>query len=230
VFQHLDGVVTLSDLDAEAVRSFAPSTPVVGVAPGVSFASDVRRPTSSVQDAANQLCFLGSLDWVPNVDGLLWFVEMVYPLIRKQVPDVVLHIGGRNPGYDVKALHDGTSIVVHDHVDDAIRFRVDHGINIVPLFSGSGVRIKILESFAASCPVVSTSRGAEGLSVVNGTHLLIEDDHRSFAMACVALLTDASRADALAAAGHQLVRDEFTWDAAITKIMAFCSAPYASMA
>ncbi len=232
VFQHLDGVITLSDLDAEAVRSFAPTTRVVGVAPGVSIASgvrrpesDVRRPTSDVLSVAHRLCFLGSLDWVPNVDGLLWFVDMVYPLIRKQVPDVVLHIGGRNPGYDVKALHDGRSIVVHDHVDDAIRFRVDHGINIVPLFSGSGVRIKILESFAAACPVVSTSRGAEGLPVVNGTHLLIEDDHRSFAAACVALLTDAARADAIAAAGHQLVREEFTWDAAIAKIMAFCSAP-----
>lgn len=224
VFQQIDGVMTLSDLDAEAVRSFAPTTRVESIAPGINVSSGVQRPASGVR-SAQQLCFLGSLDWVPNVDGLLWFVEQVFPIIRRDVPDVVLHIGGRNPNYDIKGLHDGRHIMVHDRVEDASQFRIEHGINIVPLFSGSGVRIKILEALAAACPVVSTSRGAEGLPVVNGEHVIIEDDHQRFAAACVMLLKNTDRANALGHAGYELVRTSFTWEAAIKKMVAFCTAP-----
>ena len=216
IFEHIDGVMTLSETDAETVRTFAPHAQVRSIPPGVTI-PDVREPHAP----SNELCFLGSLDWLPNVDGLRWFVEQVMPLIRAEVPDAVLHVGGRAPAYDVQALHNGTSVIVHGPVIDATTFRREHGVNIVPLFSGSGVRIKILEAFAARCPVVSTTLGAEGLPVRNGEHIMLADDARAFSRACVEMLAHSVHATALADAGHRLVRESFSWTTAVASMDAF---------
>jgi glycosyltransferase involved in cell wall biosynthesis len=219
IFEHVDGVMTLSETDAEAVRVFAPHTAVRSIPPGVTL-PDVREPSAP----SHELCFLGSLDWLPNIDGLRWFVERVMPLIRAEVPDAVLHIGGRAPSYDVNALHDGSSVIVHGPVENATEFRRAHGINIVPLFSGSGVRIKILEAFAAQCPVVSTTLGAEGLPVTHNHHLLIADDVQPFARACIDVMYDGALAMRLGRAGRELVAASFSWQTAVASMVDFVGA------
>jgi glycosyltransferase involved in cell wall biosynthesis len=132
-----------------------------------------------------------------------------------------LHIGGRDPGYDIKALHDGVRVIVHGVVQDALDFRATHGVNIVPLFSGSGIRIKILEALSVGCPVVSTTLGAEGLSVQHDEHLLIADEATTFARSCIALLQDPQRATAIGLAGRSLVSTHYTWNSAIHSITEF---------
>ncbi|RPI67346.1 MAG: glycosyltransferase, partial [Ignavibacteriae bacterium] len=178
---------------------------------------DVREPSAR----SRELCFLGSLDWLPNIDGLRWFVERVMPLIRAEVPEAVLHIGGRAPSYDVSALHNGSSVIVHGPVENATEFRRAHGINIVPLFSGSGVRIKILEAFAAQCPIVSTTLGAEGLPVTHDHHLMIADDVQPFAQACIDVMHDGAHALRLGRAGRELVAASFSWQTAVASMVDF---------
>jgi polysaccharide biosynthesis protein PslH len=131
--------------------------------------------TQSTQD----LCFIGALDWIPNMEGLQWFLTHVWPRIHKVHPDMKFHIAGRNTP---KSLIDAhlPNVVVHGEVDDAVAFVKTHGMMIVPLFSGSGMRVKILEGMALGKIVITTTLGKEGIEVTHGQQLLVADTPEEF--------------------------------------------------
>jgi glycosyltransferase involved in cell wall biosynthesis len=210
----LDAVATVSDDDAEYFTGVRGSRDGVrSVPPGIAIPE-----TSAVRPDPLSIGFLGSLDWEPNVDGVHWFVREILPLIRRSRPDAVFHIAGRRPPEHVRALHDGVSVVVHGEIDDAHAMRSTWAINVVPLRSGSGIRIKILETLAGGAAVVSTTVGCEGLGMVDGEQLVIADDAQHFADVCVELLTDPERAQALARRGRDAVRERFAWPQAIARL------------
>ena len=126
------------------------------------------------------LFYLGSLDWIPNQEGLIWFVTQVFPGIRQQFPDLKLHIAGRNaPPYFSKKM-ELPGIVFHGEIDNPEEFTLGHSVMVAPCFSGSGMRLKIIEAMALGKPVVTTTIGAEGLSVTNGENIMIADDAEGF--------------------------------------------------
>lgn len=137
--------------------------------------------------------FIGSLDWMPNIEGLQWFISKVWPLVLGHYPEVKLHIAGRNPN---KSILDMTSqsVIVHGEVPDAKEFVASHAISIVPLLSGGGMRVKILEAMALSRAIVSTKVGAEG---IDSDSIQIADDPRAFADALLHLLDDPTLVEAL---------------------------------
>lgn len=214
-----DACATLSEDDADVYRAVDPSGAIEAVPPGIHL------PTDDVVAAAarqpDTICLLASMEWAPNVEGTLWFVREVLPMVRKRRPDVVVHIAGRNPGQAITSLQNGADVIVHGEIDDPIAFRLRSAISIVPLFSGSGVRIKILEALGAACPLVTTTIGAEGLPVRDGVHVRIADDARAFADACCDLLEDRAKAAALGSAGRLLMRTSFTWDARMQELLDF---------
>ncbi len=125
------------------------------------------------------LCFIGSLDWMPNTEGLTWFLDNIWLDIYHQYPDITLHIAGRNtPDW----LHQKKipNIVIHGEIEDALAFITDHPIMIVPLFSGSGMRVKILESMALSRVTITTTIGLEGIHAQAGQEVLIADNKDDF--------------------------------------------------
>lgn len=127
----------------------------------------------------NSMCFIGALDWMPNAEGLEWFLTSTWPLIQHNFPEVHFHIAGRNtPAYLQQLNLDKT--VVHGEVENAIDFINNHPIMIVPLFSGSGMRVKILEGMALGKIVITTNLGKEGIEAENGKHLLIADTPQAF--------------------------------------------------
>jgi polysaccharide biosynthesis protein PslH len=124
--------------------------------------------------------FIGSLDWMPNIEGIKWFFEEVWtPLLSVQYPDLELHIAGRNtPAWLQKAAN--YRVHIHGEVPDAAAFMLQHSVMIVPLLSGGGMRVKILEAMALGRVNLSTSVGMEGISAAHAQELLVADTPQQY--------------------------------------------------
>lgn len=129
-------------------------------------------------------CFIGSLDWMPNTEGMEWVLEKVWPKVLKQQPQAQLHIAGRNtPTSWLEKTW--PNVTIHGEVPCARAFIQAHDVLLVPLFSGSGMRVKILEGMALGKAVVSTSLGLEGIAAADGKEVLIANTVEEFTKALV---------------------------------------------
>jgi len=217
-----DGIITVSADDTRFARDVYGLTNVLGdVPPGVD--TEFFKPATSEHAASATLAFLGSMDWMPNVEGIQWFVRQVYPAVKLSVPDVRLRIIGRRPGAEIHALAKADpSIEVTGTVDDVRPHLRDASAMIVPLLSGGGTRIKILEAMAFGTPVLSTTVGAEGLPFEDGRHLLLADQPEMFASRCVDLIRSQAARQKLATAARTEVVDHFSWAAASKVFQTLC--------
>lgn len=211
VCQSVRSIIAVSEQDAEIMRREFGAARASAVPTGVDV-EYFRRPPE-VEPKAD-LVFVGSMDWMPNIDGAVWFVSEVLPLIRKRAPECTLAIAGRRPTAQLQELaRRDPRITVTGTIPDVRPWVWGAKAAIVPLRVGGGTRIKIYEAMAAGTPVVSTSIGAEGLDVRNGETILLADDAAAFADACVTLLSDPERGRCVSSAAHELVATRYSWDA-----------------
>jgi polysaccharide biosynthesis protein PslH len=135
---------------------------------------------------------IGTMYWPPNIDGITWFLDEIYPLIKQQVPDVrCTLIGARPPASIVERSHNDRTLTVTGYVEDPLPFLEDASMMVVPLRAGGGMRVKILNALSQGIPMVSTTLGCEGITVTNNSDILIADDAESFAAATVRVLLEA---------------------------------------
>lgn len=224
------GVITVSPEDSQFARERYGLTNVLGdVPPGVDTEFFSPLPDQRPDGERPVLAFLGSMDWLPNVEGVCWFAREVLPLIRRRVPAVRLRIVGRRPAPEVVRLgKDDAGIEVTGTVDDVRPRLRDCLAVVVPLLSGGGTRIKILEAMALGLPVVSTVVGAEGLPFENGRHLLLEDDPPQLADACIRLCEDGGfRVQLMADARNEVVR-RYSWAGAASRFLSLIEASFAA--
>ncbi len=211
ICEFCDGVIAVSPEDAETMRREYGLENVLGDVPtGVDadYFREVQR-----ERKPGSIVFLGSMDWMPNIDAVEWFVEAIYPRIAEACPDATLHIVGRRPPARIEAFaKEDASIEVTGTVPDVRPYLAEGSVCIVPLRAGGGTRIKIFEAMAAGIPVVSTRIGAEGLPVTDGTHCFLADEPDVFADRVVQLLKAPPTARAMADTAAKLVREEFGWD------------------
>lgn len=166
------------------------------------------------QPVANDrsLVFVGSMDWRPNNEGMLWFLDEIWPLIRQKAPDVSCVVVGKKPSGELMRLGRSLSgVTITGAVDDVRPYVARAALSIVPLRIGGGTRLKVLEAFAMSKAVVSTSLGCEGIACRHGEHILISDDAAGFADAAVRLLRDRSLNERLGANARRLVETHYSW-------------------
>jgi polysaccharide biosynthesis protein PslH len=149
---------------------------------------------------------------MPNIDGVRWFLNEVWPLIRLKKPDCRVAIVGRRPPPSITSEAKDPLITITGTVPDVRPFLWESAVSIVPLRVGGGTRLKIFEAMAAGTPVVSTAIGAEGLPVNDGTTICIADDAQKFASECLELLGDSKARTAMAARALELVRANFSWE------------------
>ena len=221
--RRVSSVVAVSTQDAEVFRRDYRVSEVPDVPTGVDTAYFVRQ--RDVVRTPGSMVFTGSMDWMPNEDGIAWFVNAILPRIRAVIPGATLTIVGRNPTTKVKALHQpDAGVSVTGSVPDVRPYLASHQLFIVPLRVGGGTRLKIYEGMTMGLPTVSTTIGAEGLPVVDGEHLLLADDPGSFALACIALLNDQARLTAMGDAADSYVREHFGWDGVAKRFAEFCQA------
>ncbi len=157
-----------------------------------------------------EILYVGSMDYHANIDAMLWFAREIWPELERSVPALSLTIAGRRPTPEIQALA-SPRIAVTGTVDDVRPFYARAAAVIVPLRVGSGTRLKILEAMAAGVPVISTTRGAEGLDVEHGRHILLADTPQEFAAAVRNLLASPETAARLAADARNLVRQVYDW-------------------
>ena len=201
--------VAMSDVDATFLQRMTPETPIHVVPNGVD-TTDFTAPTGNERQQ-NRLLFFGTLGYAPNTDGVLYFCREIFPLIRAKQPDAILEIVGAHAPPEVEALGELPGVEFVGFVDDVRHSLWRAGICVVPLRSGGGTRLKILEAMAAGCPVVSTTVGAEGLNLQDGKHLCLADEPTTFARSVLALMADPQRGEALAMAGREAVVAEYDW-------------------
>lgn len=157
--------------------------------------------------------FVGSMDWLANIDGVLYFVREILPLIRRRRPGATLAVVGRKPSPEIlKLAADDAAITVTGTVPDVRPYLWESRVSIVPLRIGGGTRLKIYEAMAAKSPLVSTSIGAEGLEYTDGENIRIADSATEFAAQCLDLIEHPQDAARLAGAAWAMVESRFTWD------------------
>ena len=211
--RRFDAVLAVSDADRETFTRLYPDAirgPVHIVPTGVD--TDFFKPSGS-PPRATQLVFTGSMDWLPNEDAMRYFCRSILPLVRAEEPEVRLSIVGRAPTPAVQSLAAESGVEVTGRVDDVRPFMDQAAVYIVPLRIGGGTRLKIFEAMAMGKAVVSTTVGAEGLPVVNGEHLLLADEPRSFARAIVRLIRDQDQRERIGEAARGLVLARYDWSA-----------------
>lgn len=203
-------IIAVSPQDAEQMRTMFGVSRVTPIPTGVDI--DYFRRPATVEPKAD-LVFLGSMDWLPNIDGIEYFVREILPLVRKRVPECGLAIVGRTPSPAIRALSErDPRIQVTGTVPDVRPWLWGSKVSIVPLRIGGGTRLKIYESMAAGTPTVSTSIGAEGLDVSHPANIRLADTPAEFADQCVELLANAAERERLSAEALKLVTDHFSQD------------------
>lgn len=207
--ERADHVVTVSETDRDFfARLIAPSK-ITAIRTGVDL--DYFQP-SPAREEPDTLVFTGSMDWMPNEDGILYFVDEILPSIRRQVPQVTLWVVGRSPSDRVQKLAARDSAVrVTGRVEDIRPYIRNAAVYIVPLRIGSGTRLKIFEAMAMGKAVVSTSVGAEGLPVTPGENILLADQPEEFAGKVLELLRDADARLRLGCGARQVVEKQSGW-------------------
>ena len=148
---------------------------------------------------------------------MLYFCRQIFPLILEKIPEVHLYIVGLNPPQEILDLTD-KNVTITGSVDDIRPYVYKASVFVAPLRFGSGIKGKVLEAIALGRPVVTTSIGAQGLSVVSGKHLIIEDDHQKFAAKTIELLGNNHLQQKLIKNGLKLVNEKYTWDKIIPEL------------
>ena len=214
-----DRVLAVSDVDRDTFQRLYPgklAAPAVVIPTGVD--TTYFAPAPERASTARRLVFTGSMDWLPNVDGVLYFCRDILPLVRQSCPDVTFTIVGRAPTHTVRKLAEEEGVEVTGRVDDVRPYLADAAAYVVPLRIGGGTRLKIFEAMAAGRAVVSTSVGAEGLPTESGRHLLLADNPGAFAQAVVRLLSDTAFRQTIERDARALVTTHYDWRQAATHL------------
>ena len=166
-----DAVVPITDDDRMKLQAMGADKPMVTSPAGI----DLERFNGyQLTQMKNTLFFIGGLDWLPNAEGVRWFLETVWPVAKAKHPDLEFHIAGRNcPPWLKEWKADGVTVL--GEVDNALDFMARRQVMVVPLFSGSGMRIKIVEGMAMGKPIISSQIGAEGILYLDGNNIVISN-------------------------------------------------------
>ncbi len=212
LFCRFDLVTMVSEQDATVSRVLLPNgkPPVVLLPNGVDCA---HHHPGLAEPQPETLVFSGALSYHANYEAMHFFLGQVYPLIRAARPNVRLRITGKQGGANLAALPLDDSVTLTGFVDDVRPAVAGAQVAIVPIRSGGGTRLKILEAMALGTPVVATTKGAEGLDVTDGEHLLLADDPQSFATGTIRLLGDPDLRHCLTTNARRLVEDRYDWRA-----------------
>ena len=173
-----DLTIAVSEEDRHRLAGLAPDARISPIPTGVD--TSYFAPDGTAQLPA-RLVFTGSMDWHPNEDAVLYFIDAILPRIRCEVPAVSLAVVGRNPSERLRAAGERSGVLITGTVDDVRPFVREAAVYVVPLRAGGGTRLKIFEALALAKAVVSTTVGAEGLALAPGREAVVADDPAEFA-------------------------------------------------
>ena len=212
-----DGIATISKKDAEFYLKNNSSVPVEDI----SFGVDMNQyEVSSESFEFPSLFHLGSMNWMPNEEGIKWFIETTWNLVSKKYPDLKFYLAGRMMPEWLENLTK-ENIDVIGEVDDAQEFINSKAVMIVPLFSGSGIRIKIIEGMALGKAIVSTEIGAEGIAYTHGKNILIANTPEEFLNEIEKFVSNKAYCDEVGANARKLIENNHDIGTITQKLLSF---------
>ena len=199
----VDAVAAITEHDAQWFRAHLSSDMARSRVISVPFGLDVEnRLHSSMDTPPNAVLHLGAMDWTPNVQGVQWLMDEVWPRVHRAMPQLRLLLAGRHMPQEWSS-DEALGIDVLGEVEDAQATYNAPCVVAIPLHAGSGMRIKLAEALAAGRPVVTTTKGMEGMDLTPGKHVLVADDEASFCQALLSLFEDSDKALSLGRAGRE---------------------------
>lgn len=200
----VDGIATISNEDTDRFASFKCEKKMITIPFGINI-SDYPYEKRDTQ-VRNSLYHIGAMNWEPNKEAINWFLDEIWPMVNKE--ELSLNLAGRDfPSY-LKEL-ENDQLIIHGEVENARKFMQSHDIMIVPLLSGSGMRIKIIEAMALGKAVISTSIGVEGINAVHNEHIMIADTAKEFAKAIIDLSKDPDKVIRIGENARKMVENQY---------------------
>lgn len=180
----------------------------------------LQSPTLQFEHTEKALLFMGTLSWEPNIDGLLWFIQEVFPRIIEQHPDLIFYILGKIEEDDrlPAACEGNPNIKLCGFVKDIDQYLSKSRVFLAPLRFGSGMKVKVLEGMYRGIPMVTTKVGAEGIEVTDGEELMIADDAIDFANKVLQLLEDRTSWENLRDQSRKKAAELYTWQPLFDKM------------
>lgn len=215
IAKQFDGIIPITNVDASFFKEEAPRIPLQVIPAGVN----IKDESPAEGALSDSLFMIGNLQWMPNLDSIDWFLENAWKKVKSAIPNASLHIAGKNPPKRIMDLKlDG--LTVHGMVDSAEDFMNAHSIMLVPLLSGSGMRIKIIEGMAASKCIVSTPIGAEGIEAKNGEEIIIAEPD-DFAKEIIRVMNDRRGIERIGSNAKAFVESNYNWTSLIKEFESF---------
>lgn len=200
----------VSESERDYIRNFAPAGAQVEVIPnGVD--TRVNRPDSTITPEPHTIIYTGAVTYNANFDAADFFIRDVFPLVRSRTPDARFTVTGGTGNVDVSQLAAQPGVTFSGYLPSVAKAVQQSAIMVAPLRVGGGTRLKILEAMALGTPVISTSKGAEGLNVTHGENILIGDTPEAMTDAIHLLFNDHQLRARLAASARALVEREYDW-------------------
>jgi glycosyltransferase involved in cell wall biosynthesis len=216
-----DRVVAVSEADRAALQKILPDLKVAVVPNGVDLAFYRPGIVPPLADTGSHaLVFTGKMDYRPNVDAVLWFVDAVLPLILARAPDTRFYVVGQQPHARLARLAEQPGVILTGRVPDTRPYIAAAGVYIVPLRIGGGTRLKVLEAMAMGQAIVSTRMGCDGFAFSDGREVRFADEPAAFAEAVLELFDDRAQAAALGQSARAFVETHYGWDAIVPRLEA----------
>lgn len=200
-----DGIATITNLDALSYKKSGCEIPMIHIPFGIDSAK-YKIDASATEFPS--VFHIGAMDWMPNADGIKWILDNVWGKVQVTFPDVKLYLAGRNMPDWMKQLNT-KNVIVEGEVEDSHKFINSRSIMIVPLSSGGGMRVKIIEGMALGKTIVSTSIGAEGIEYENNKNIIIADTADEFANAISKCINDKAFAESIGNNARALVETKY---------------------
>ncbi|MEZ6016090.1 MAG: TIGR03087 family PEP-CTERM/XrtA system glycosyltransferase [Planctomycetota bacterium] len=213
--------VLCTPLEQRIFEDAIPGAPSTVIRNGVDLA--YFSPERSTAEPGH-IVFTGVMDYFPNVDGCVWFVREILPLVRERVPHAKFTIIGSRPTPEVNALTETPGVTVTGFVDDVRDWVARGAVSVAPLRVARGIQNKVLEALAMGLPTVGTTCATQGVEGAAGRDFLVADDAQAFASAVSELLLDADRAAALGQRGRRFVEATYDWDTCLAPLEGFVRA------
>lgn len=221
VFSSIDGIASISSQDQNKYIQLGCKKPMITIPFGISlkaYNSDYQKHNTLSNEL--RLFHIGAMDWKPNMEGVSWFIEEVWPTILKENQDFTLHIAGRSmPDWLIEK--EVPSMVNHTEVESAQDFMLSYDIMIVPLLSAGGMRVKIIEGMALGRVIISTTIGAEGIDYKDGENILIANNAKEFNDKLSWLKANPEKLHEVGQSGKKLVETYYNNQRITEKLLSF---------
>jgi glycosyltransferase involved in cell wall biosynthesis len=214
LFPHYAACTVVSEMEKKRLEEMVPGYQRIEVIPnGVDLDSYLGLHTNP---NPKQMIFTGSFTYRPNFEAMEWFTSQVYPQVLAQEPDAKLTITGNSSNLQ---LSNSKQVSYTGYVEDVRPLIASSWLSLVPIFTGGGTRLKILEAFALKTPVIATSKGAEGLDVTHDEHILIADTPEDYTRQTLRLLKDDELRKRLVKNAYKLVEEKYDWAVIMPKFL-----------